>query len=71
MKRLIDKAVFWEMIPDTWPNPIRLVTVKDAMKRQKKIVPLKAEQVSTLIAALPEPYSIMVLIAACLGLRVR
>jgi integrase len=70
IKQLIDKAIFWEMIPTTWPNPIGLVTVKGSTKREKWVVKLKQEQVSKLIVALPEPYSVMVLIAACLGLRI-
>lgn len=69
LKQLIDKAMFWEIIPDA-PNPMRLVKVKGTTERQKSIVLLSPEQVTALVNALQEPYNIMVLIAACLGLRV-
>jgi integrase len=69
MKQLIDRAMFWEMMP-TGANVITLVRVKGSTKREKKIVLLTAEQVNKLIAALPMPYSLMVLVGASLGLRV-
>jgi len=69
LKQLIDRAMYWELIPIV-TNPIKLVKVRGVMKREKKIVLLTPEQVSTLIAALEEPYSVMVMISACLGLRI-
>jgi integrase len=69
MKQLLDKAMFWEIIP-VGANPMKLVKVKGSTQRTKAIVLLTPEQVSTLIAALEEPYSHTVLIAACLGLRI-
>lgn len=69
MKLLIDRAMFWEMIPHR-ENPIKLVKVKGATKRQKPIVIATIPQVNQLIAALPQPYSLMVLVTASLGLRV-
>lgn len=68
MKQLIDQAMFWRMIP-TAVNPITLVRVKGSTLRQKKPTILSVEQVNALIAVLPEPYSLMVLTAASLGLR--
>lgn len=69
MKQLLDRAMFWEMLP-LGANPIRLVKVKGSSKRQKKPILLTFEEVNALIAALPEPYNLMVLVAAAVGLRV-
>jgi integrase len=69
LKQLFDKAMFWELIP-LGINPMTLVKVKGVSKRQKKVVLLTPAQVVALIAGLEEPYSVMVLIAASLGLRV-
>ena len=69
MKQLLDRAMFWEMLPHG-ANPITLVKVKGASKRQKKPILLTIKQVNALIAALPEPYNLMVLVAAAIGLRV-
>jgi len=69
LKQLLDKAMYWEIIP-TGANPMKLVKVKGSTKRSKAIVLLTPEQVTSLIDALKEPYSVMVLIAACLGLRI-
>jgi integrase len=69
LKQLIDKAMFWEMIP-SGKNLMTLVKVKGVSKRQKKVVLLTPAQVMALIAALEEPYSTMVYVAASLGLRV-
>jgi hypothetical protein len=54
LKQLIDRAMYWELIPIV-ENPIKLVKVKGITKRAKKIVLLTPEQVSTLVAALEEP----------------
>ena len=69
MKQLIDRAMFWRMIPMR-ENQMKLIRVKGATKREKAIVLLTIAQVNKLIAALPQPYSLMVLVAASLGLRV-
>jgi len=69
LKQLIDRAMYWELIP-TVTNPVKLVKVRGVTKRVKKIVLLTPEQVSMLIAALEEPYSLVILISACLGLRI-
>ena len=55
LKQLIDKAMFWELIPRSL-NPMTLVRVKGVSKRVKKVVLLSPEQVVALIAALEEPY---------------
>jgi integrase len=69
LKQLIDKAMSWEMIPGG-KNLMTFVKVKGVSKRQKKVVLLTPVQMVTLIAALEEPYSTMVYVAASLGLRV-
>jgi integrase len=51
-------------------NPMRLVKVKDASKRQEEPVVLTKEQFHTLLKHLPEePFKTMVLTAMSLGLR--
>lgn len=69
LKQLIDKAMFWGLIRIEL-NPMTLVKVKGVSKRQKKVELLTTAEVAALMAALKEPYSLMVLVAASLGLRV-
>ena len=69
LKALLKKSMYWEYLPQQ-PNPMALVKVKGASKREKKIVLLTPEQVMDLIDALDEPYSIVILISAHLGLRI-
>ena len=69
MKQLLDKAMFWELIPVT-ENPIKLVKVKGARSRSKRIILYTIEQTIALISALEEPYNLMLYIVASLGLRV-
>jgi integrase len=49
---------------------MELVRVKGSTKRQKQIITISPDQFKALVAALPEPYNLMVLITGCLGLRV-
>lgn len=69
MKQLIDRAMFWRLIPQV-ENPMKLVRVKGSSTRQKKPIISPKEHVNALIAVLEEPYDLMVLVAATLGLRV-
>lgn len=69
LKQLIDRAMYWELIPMV-TNPVKLVKVRGVTKRVKKIVLLTPEQAATLIDALEEPYSVVILISACVGLRI-
>jgi integrase len=69
LKQLLDKAMFWEIVP-VGLNPMKLVRVKGSSKRKKQIVLLTPEQVMDLIDALDEPYSIIIMISAHLGLRI-
>jgi integrase len=69
MKQMIDRAMFWRMLPMR-ENPMKLIRVKGVTKREKPIVLVTISQVNRLVAALPQPYNLMVLVAASLGLRV-
>ena len=69
VSRLLDLAMLWEYIPVA-RNPMELVRVKGSTKRQKAIATISPEQFNRLVAALPEPYNLMVLVCGCLGLRV-
>jgi integrase len=51
-------------------NPVSLVRVKDASKRLKRPRVLTVDEFFELLKHLSEPYSTMVLVAQCLGLRV-
>lgn len=52
------------------PNPMRLVRIKGASRRETEPVVLSFEQFHTLLSHVEkEPYRTMVLVAACLGLR--
>jgi integrase len=69
VSKMLDLAMLWEYIP-VGRNPMELVRVKGSTKRQKPIVTITPEQFRALVAALPQPYSLMVLVTGCLGLRV-
>jgi integrase len=69
ISRLLDLAMLWEYIP-LHRNPMELVKVKGSTKRQKAIVIITPDQFRRVVEALPEPYSLMVLVCGCLGLRV-
>jgi len=69
LKQLIDFAMYADILPVS-ENPMKLVRVKGSTKRAKKIVLLTQAQVAALIDALAPPYSVMVTLAATLGLRV-
>ena len=69
MHRLFEKAMFWELMP-TGRNPMALVEVPGASRRQKRPIILTVEQYFTVLKLLPEPYHTMVIVAQCLGLRV-
>jgi integrase len=69
IKMMLDLAMLWEYMPVA-VNPMTLVKVKGSSKRQKPVTILTQAQVKALIRLLPEPYNLMVLVGACLGLRV-
>jgi integrase len=66
---LLRLAMLWKYMPQV-ANPMTFVRVKGSTKRQKKIIIITPAQLKSLVEALPEPYSLMVLVAGCLGLRV-
>jgi integrase len=69
VSKLLDLAMLWEYIPVA-RNPMQLVRVKGSTKRLKAITIITPEQFRALVAELPEPYNLMVLVCGCLGLRV-
>ena len=69
ISRMLDLAMLWEYLP-LGRNPMQLVKIKGSTKRQKKITVITPAQFKSLVEALPEPYSLMVLVCGCLGLRV-
>jgi integrase len=62
-------AALHEYIPAT-ENPMRLVRIKGTSKRQKAIPILSQGDFKQLVAALPSPENLMVLLCGALGLRV-
>jgi integrase len=69
ISKLLDLAMLWEYLP-VQRNPMELVRVKGSTKRQKPIVIITPQQFRRIVEELPEPYSLMVLVCGCLGLRV-
>ena len=66
---LHEAAMFFGYVP-TERNPMSLVRVSGAGKRTKELVILSMEEFRRLLAEIPEePYRLMALLAACLGLR--
>jgi integrase len=67
---LHDCAMLWEYVPVD-RNPVDLVRVAGAGKRTKEPVILSMDEFRKLLAEITEePYRDMVLLAACLGLRI-
>jgi integrase len=69
MFRLMEKAMFWELVP-VGRNPIGLVEIRGVSKRRKAPFILTVEQYHSVMEQLDEPYRPMVQVAMCLGLRV-
>lgn len=69
MKQMFDRAMVWGMYP-LGVNPMSLVKVRGSSKREKKPIVLTPAQANLLVSKLPQPYSLMVFVAAGLGLRV-
>ena len=69
MHRLWERAMLWELTP-TARNPLQLVEIRGVSKRQKKPAVLTIEQYHDVVEQLERPYSLMVQVAMCLGLRV-
>jgi integrase len=69
MRRLFKLAMLWQMYP-VGLNPLSLVEVKGATKREEEPTILTPDQVTQLIEELGPPYDLMVLVTAGLGLRI-
>lgn len=69
ISKLLDLAMLWEYIPVS-RNPMELIRVKGSTKRKKPLKVISPAEFKALVDALPEPYSLMVLMCGCLGLRV-
>ena len=63
-------AALHEFIPPMGQNPMTLIKLKGVSKRQKKITPLSVADFKRLLAHLPEPLNVMVLILGAYGLRI-
>ncbi|WP_263383646.1 tyrosine-type recombinase/integrase [Granulicella arctica] len=63
-----DLGQLWEYA-DLNRNPIELIKVRGVTKRAKEIVLLTPEQAVAIIASLQQPYNLMVMTVAALGLR--
>jgi integrase len=69
ISKLLKLAMFWRYMPQR-VNPMALITIKGATKRQKALTILSPDQFKDLVTKLPAPYNQMVLVCGCLGLRV-
>jgi integrase len=70
MRQVFTWAMMWELL-DVRENPMSLVRVKagpDEEPKTKRI--LTPDEFQALLPEIPEPFRTMVLVAACLGLRV-
>jgi integrase len=70
MHRLFERAMFWELIR-TERNPMGLVEIPGSSRRWKRPIILTVDQYFAILQLLTEPYRTMVVVAQCLGLRVR
>jgi integrase len=67
---LHDAAMLWEYIP-VQRNPMSLIRIEGADRRQKEPIVLTMAEFRRLLAEIKcEPHRTMVLVAACLGLRI-
>jgi integrase len=63
-------AALHEFVPPMDRNPMSLIRLKGVSKRQKKVPEITFVQFKAILARLPEPLNVMVLLAAAHGLRV-
>lgn len=70
ISRLLDLAMLCELIPIVERNPMHLVKVKGASKRQKLLTIVTTEQFKKLVKAPPTPVDLTVFMTGCLGLRI-
>jgi integrase len=67
--KLWDHSMWRGDIP-TQPNPIQLVSVKDATKRAQRPRSLTTEDFKKFVAHLDEPFRTIALVSVCIGLRI-
>ncbi|MGB9291025.1 MAG: site-specific integrase, partial [Terracidiphilus sp.] len=70
MSQCFQLAALHGYIPATERNPMSVVPIKGTSKREKEIVILTPHQFKRLVAELPAPLNLMVLLTGSLGLRV-
>ncbi len=70
ISKMLDLAMLWEIIPTVERNPMKLVKVKGATKRQKPLTILTMEQFIRLVRELSSPVSLIIFVTGNLGLRV-
>jgi integrase len=70
ISRMLDLAMLWELTPTIARNPMQLVKVKGATKRQKPLTILTMKQFVALVRELPSPVDLIVFLIGNLGLRV-
>jgi integrase len=63
-------AALHEFLPPMEANPMSLIKIKGVTKRKKRRPEVSIENFKKLLAALPEPLNIMVLVDSAYGLRV-
>ena len=70
ISRMLDLAMKWELTLKVERNPMRLVDVSGATKRQKPLTVLSMELFLALVRELKQPENLIVFITGVLGLRV-
>jgi integrase len=70
MSQCFEQAVLHGYLPASERNPMSRVRVKGTTKREKPVVILTPADFQRLVAALPSPLNVMVLLDGALGLRV-
>jgi integrase len=68
--RIVWEFAMWRGDVPTQRNPMELVTVKGASKRQRKPRSLTVAEFQTFIVHLNEPFRTMALVCVCFGLRI-
>jgi integrase len=70
ISRLLDLAMLWELIPTVERNPMSLVKVKGASKRQKPLTIVTIDTFKKLVKELPSPMDLIIFVTGSLGLRI-
>jgi integrase len=70
ISRMLDLAMLWELLPTVQRNPMQLIKIPGATKREKPLTILTMTQFLALVDELPQPIDLIVYIIGILGLRV-